>query len=196
MSGEAPLITISKKLFVLSEIKEENKLEDKVGSGVKTKAKQLAKHYIKARSLYFKSKAGEPISASSKDFKYLIKAIEILGRIDCTYKVFMNAQIKGLSWANKGKGIFPSYRQLGTDGAEARLLEYLQEQKVETSSNYLSNTPLVDNDDYIDAWYDFLAGKATLKQMKYIRKCQKARDGKVQPKVKAHIKKLKEEEKG
>lgn len=182
-----PLIIISKRLMIMDR---KDKVLEKEKSNPKVKAAQLAKMYAKAKAKYYKIKVGKSLSEKHKDYKHFISAIDIIERINCSYKDFIQAQIKGLEFVKKGEGVFPKVNQLSTDGAENRVLDFIRDHVVKDDEDYIRNTPLEENDDYVEAWYGFLLKEATLKQMKYIRKAQKARHGEVEKKVKIEIKRL------
>lgn len=187
--GKASLIVISKRLMISDHFKE--KVTEKEKSDPTIKAAQLAKVYAKAKAGYHKIKVGRTLSETHKDYSHFYLAIDIIERVGCSYTEFIEAQVKGLAFVEKGKGVFPKVNQLSTDGAENRILDFLRDNNISQDSNYLRDTPLNENDDYIDAWFDFQDKKATLKQMRYIKKAQKARDGEVMKKVKVEIKRLK-----
>jgi len=150
------------------------------------KARQLERAYTTRRRKYRGNRNIKNISHKSNEFKNFIKAIQYIEAHGVNYKVFLDAQIDGLSFLNDGSGIFPSTSQLSTSKAEDRLLDYIS---YDTESNDPSTvkrlelsysdktTPLNENPTYQARYKDMKKGTAKLQHAYFVYDCQVAMKG-------------------
>lgn len=163
----------------------------------RTQALQLAKRYASMLAKWSKFKKGKVpvVSAGSKDFKHLLSAVDIINRHGVKNKVFLNAQIEGLKFANDGKGIFPKINQLSTTNAELRLVDYLKkdvEAQIRTELTESEKlTPLQENKLYVERYEKVRQGSATYLEGLYVRNCILARRGRVPKDIMKDIEALK-----
>lgn len=144
-----------------------------------TEALQLARVYVSAKRKFFKNKNIQTIDEKSPDFKHFKKAIEIINTHNTNYKIFLNAQIKGLEFIKEKGGIaFPKPSHLSSTGAEDRLLDALAKMDGKLDKNlgqeikvahYDKVTPLRENYDYVDRLRKFKRDEATYHEVKWLQ---------------------------
>jgi hypothetical protein len=198
----ASVIVNNLKVDLLDQVQQEavRKLRN---SPLETKAMQLEKVYTKHKRLFHKNKKIRNYKPTDKEFKYFVKALEIVKRFECNNEDFIQSQIKGMAFINNYKGQFPKPNQLVTINAENRLLDYLQEKNGTSAKGEVERielrdsdrkTELMENPTFVSRWDKLEAGTATLREAYYLHDCMLARNGRVTNKVKKYIKKLKEDE--
>ena len=159
-----------------------------VDKDVVKKANQLAKLYTTMKKKFYKSKVMKGISPNTKDFEHIMKAVVIINRHGVTLKTFMKAQVAGLEFA----GTFPKVTQLSTDNAEVRLFEYQRKKNMKVElTDHERGMELMQNKKYKINHGKVEDGTATLFEAMYVKECQLARRGEVQPMVQKYIKKMK-----
>jgi len=170
-------------------------IDDYKDSEIEVLASQLARAYVKIKSKYYLKKKIKKILPSQRQFQYFIKAAEIYKthRVK-NFSTFFNAQIKGLKWIQNGQGVFPRPMHLGSQGAEDRLLEYLDSKKKKKHvivTEKEKQTNLHDNEIYFVRCFKVKDGIADLNETLYVKELQEIRLGRVKDYVKRHLKKLK-----
>jgi len=173
--------------------KKKKKKEKMVNKKKITKAIQLTKHYANMRNRHYKIKNARVVSPNSVDFKHFLKAVNIITINKTKIKIFMKAQISGLSFVDSGIGVFPKINQLSTVNAEQRLLDYLKRQKLSSVelTDYERQIDLQENKKYKKYYRLLKSGDASLLEALYIQECQLARTDNVQDMVTDYIKMLK-----
>lgn len=158
-------------------LQEESKIND-VSSQVNFEAEQLIKVYIdRARKFY--KRPVTFITPKSKNYKHFINALEIIKRHDVSYKDYIESQIDGLNFTKK----FPTPNQLTTEGAEVRLLDYLQ--KVEVGGTDESREEL--RKKYNDLCKKRDSFTASIKEAKELAKVEKVLFNEIKSKTRAYL---------
>ena len=162
----------------------------------KSKPLQFLKFYNKQRKLFYRNNKMKDYTATDKNFKHIIGAVEIMNNHDAKFKLFMKAQIEGLKFVGEGKGIFPKINQLDTIQAEERLLKYIDESPNRFNfivEDWEKDLSLTQNEKFKEAHDMVLAEVADLETARYVRKLMMLRLKKVDPEIITYIKKLKKE---
>lgn len=169
------------------------KVEGKGKEAVKKKSKQLQKKYVNLRKKFYKSATKMVIKKS--DEKHFDEAAKIIIRNNTKIKIFMEAQIRGLSFVSNGKGIFPRVTHLSGSTSEDRLLEYLRKENGDVTveiSDEDKATSLNDNWLYKKRYNKLREKTANLFEAKYVEACQIARKDVAQNLVLDYIENLQE----
>jgi hypothetical protein len=119
------------------------------------------------------------IEPNSKNFHHFVKALEIIERHEVSYKVFIDSQIEGLSFAK----VFPKPNQLVSENSETRLLDYLK--KVDVGGTDESRADLKKELKLLTKKikeYD-----ATMKEAKRLAKIEKILFNSITPNTKAYL---------
>jgi hypothetical protein len=126
--------------------------------------------------------------ADKKTLSHFRDAVNIMkqnGIRNC--EAFIAAQIKGLSFVNNGKGVFPTPAQLASANALNRVIDYSNKVKVNPDSkedkpkqywyfNHIdAELPLNKNDKYKEVIEKIKSKTATMDECVYAQKCFKAR---------------------
>ena len=156
------------------------------------KAIQLSRLYAKRRKKFYKHSTLKSYPTTGKDFKHFIDAVDIIIQNGTTIKIFLNAQIEGLKFAQDGNGIFPKENHLSSSGAENRLLDYIQSKDLENIelTDEEKTKPLQQNELYKKRFTKVQKKTASLFEALYVQECQYARTEAAQNFVINYIKKL------
>lgn len=157
---------------------------------------QMVNLYTKLKRKHYRNKGIQPITKKDKEFSHFMKAAAMCVALDVDTSTFLSAQITGLAFANKGKGIFPNPNHLSTQNAQNRVLEQLdgadcdeeettgkkeiQTVKLNESDKKL---PLNDNPRFKRAYNRLMEGDATLSEAYFVEDCMTARKGYITEKV-------------
>jgi hypothetical protein len=197
------LLAVNKKglLFAVEMLlgnknKEIKDLDINYAENTYVKAGKLMKIYAEAKQhFYHNKKIKVEYSSNSNEFKYLERAIELIERHGIGYAAFVEAQVQGLAYVAKGKGVFPKPNQLCTEQAEDRLLNYLRDNdpkkmqsEILTKDDY--NIPLNENEKFVNYSKRIMEGTATLREAKFVQKLLGIRKRKTNKKVEAYIESL------
>ena len=133
------------------------------------KAKQFLKYYVKKYKENTKRRV-TPNFEDKKTFNYFVKAVELIKKHDVSFKVFLDAQIDGLSFV-KENNFFPKPCNLCTPESENRLIDYLEKktkvQKVEEGFS-IHDIDLENNDKYKSCLKLIKKKMAGLDQTEYV----------------------------
>lgn len=83
-------------------------------------AKKLESIYTAKKRAYYNRPKIANVPDTSREFNYFIEALEIVYDFDTNFATYVDAQVKGLDFANT----FPTPNQMVGAGAEKRLLDY------------------------------------------------------------------------
>ena len=171
------------------------------------KTYRLIADYNKIKRRYYKNKTNiTNYTTKNTNFKYFKKAVETIEKFDISNSKFLMSQIEGLKFLHNGKGAFPKPSHLAGDGAEDRLLEYLESNDLiytadlehtglDTGKINFSDrdrkTPLSKNTLYVKLLKKLRANEATLDEAIYLKRCRLARKGDIGSEIKDYILKLK-----
>ena len=97
-------------------------------------AEKLARIYIVKKKQYYNRQNFKAIDTKSREFNYFIDAVKLMFNFESDFNTFMEAQIKGLEFA----GVFPTPKQLTSDSAEKRLLDYTSSKVNTTKTKFKS----------------------------------------------------------
>lgn len=96
-------------------------------------AEKLARVYIVKKKQYYNRQTFRPIDTKSREFNFFIDAVKLMFELESDFNTFVDAQIKGLEFCNA----FPTPKQLSSEGAEKRFLDYTST-KVNTTKTKIS----------------------------------------------------------
>jgi len=179
--------------------KKKNKRKRKQKNEIDVKVIQLINLYNKLKKSFYKNKSIIDILPTAKNIAHFKKSIAIMDRHNVkNFKAFLNAQIEGLNWTNKGKGSFPSVSHLCSSGAEDRLLNHIEDRDpIEDAFEIKVTIPQDELDMALsnNVKYQFAAkkvydGVANLRQTIYVKKLQMVRRGKIKNWVNVHLEKI------
>jgi hypothetical protein len=162
-------------------------------------AGKLVKIYGDAKKRFYSNKKLKvDYTSSSTEFKFFCQAVDIIHNNNVSYDVFIEAQVSGLAFVSKGKGVFPKPNQLCTAQAEDRLLNHIRDNNPDTiQAEIISredySVPLNENEKFLNYSKKVMEGTATLKEAKYVQKLYLIRKRKTSKKVDVYIEKLEDD---
>ncbi len=167
---------------------------------------RFARAYVNAKKDFFGKPVGtRKYTSSHKDFKYFVLAVKIMDEHNVKGPQYIQSQVDGLSFINDGRGIFPKPNQMASDGAEDRLIEFLDRRgEIDHGELGLTNgdtalritdadkkTGLKDNAQYMKLLAKLRSGNTTMEEAMYLKKVRRVRKGSAGPEITEYIKNLK-----